>query len=102
MLRIQQSGGIFVFEITAVLSLIAILLNDDTSNYKTVKIAISNFSIIIDTITSVKITFFLFPLLEVHPNAWIFVLSFVFIGNLTILNLIIAILIDLLKTKDEN
>ena len=63
---------------TAVLSLIAILLNDDT------------------------ITFFLFPLLEVHPNAWIFVLSFVFIGNLTILNLIIAILIDLLKTKDEN
>ena len=54
------------------------------------------------SIESYTITFFLFPLLEVHPNAWIFVLSFVFIGNLTILNLIIAILIDLLKTKDEN
>ena len=61
----------------AVLSLIAILLNDDT------------------------ITFFLFPLLEEHPQSWVFVLSFVFIGNLTILNLIIAILIDLLKTKSE-
>ena len=61
----------------AVLSLIAILLNDDT------------------------ITFFLFPLLDEHPQSWVFVLSFVFIGNLTILNLIIAILIDLLKTKSE-
>ena len=61
----------------AVLSLIAILLNDEA------------------------ITFFLFPLLEEHPQSWAFVLSFLFIGNLTILNLIIAILIDLLKTKDN-
>jgi voltage-gated sodium channel len=61
----------------AVLSLIAILLNDEA------------------------ITFFLFPLLEEHPQSWIFVLSFLFIGNLTILNLIIAILIDLLKTKAD-
>ena len=61
----------------AVLSLIAILLNDEA------------------------ITFFLFPLLEEHPQSWAFVLSFLFIGNLTILNLIIAILIDLLKTKDD-
>ena len=56
----------------AVLSLIAILLNDEA------------------------ITFFLFPLLEEHPQSWAFVLSFLFIGNLTILNLIIAILFDLL------
>jgi voltage-gated sodium channel len=61
----------------AVLSLIAILLNDEA------------------------ITFFLFPLLEEHPQSWAFVLSFLFIGNLTILNLIIAILIDLLKTNDD-
>ena len=61
-----------------------------------------NDTIITGTENDDTITFFLFPLLEVHPNAWIFVLSFVFIGNLTILNLIIAILIDLLKTKDEN
>ena len=61
----------------AVLSLIAILLNNDA------------------------LTFFLFPLLEEHPQSWIFVLSFLFIGNLTILNLIIAILIDLLKTKGD-
>ena len=35
-----------------------------------------------------------------RPEAWVFMLSYVFIGKLTILNLIIAILIDLLKARE--
>ena len=62
---------------SAVLSLIAILLANDT------------------------ITYFLYPLMEYHSLSWIYILSYVFIGKLTILNLIIAILIDLLNVKEN-
>ena len=62
---------------SAVLSLIAILLANDT------------------------ITYFLYPLMEHHSLSWIYILSYVFIGKLTILNLIIAILIDLLNVKEN-
>ena len=61
----------------AILSLIAILLSNDT------------------------ITFFLYPLMEHHSMSWIYILSYVFIGKLTILNLIIAVLIDLFNVKGE-
>ena len=61
----------------AILSLIAILLSNDT------------------------ITFFLYPLMEHHSLSWIYILSYVFIGKLTILNLIIAVLIDLFNVKGE-
>ncbi len=61
----------------AVLSLIAILLSNDT------------------------ITFFLYPLMEENPASWLYILSYVFIGKLTILNLIIAILLDILHVKKE-
>ena len=61
----------------AILSLIAILLANDT------------------------ITYFLYPLMEHHSLSWVYILSYVFIGKLTILNLIIAILIDLLNVKEN-
>jgi hypothetical protein len=61
----------------AVLSLIAILLSNDT------------------------ITYFLYPLMEENPASWLYILSYVFIGKLTILNLIIAILLDILHVKKE-
>ena len=61
----------------AVFSLIAILLSNDT------------------------ITYFLYPLMEENPASWLYIFSYVFIGKLTILNLIIAILLDILHLKKE-
>jgi len=47
------------------------------------------------------VTAFYWPLMDSNrPESWLFILSYVFIGKLTILNLIIAILIDLLKARE--
>jgi len=43
----------------------------------------------------------LYPLIEIYSWSWVYILSYVFLGKLTILNLIIAILLDLLHSKNE-
>ena len=107
-----------------VLRLFRILSQPQITKYVP-KIAITNFSIIVNTgikiiyvfgiiiiltyvyamiailLANDTITYFLYPLMEHHSLSWVYILSYVFIGKLTILNLIIAILIDLLNVKEN-
>lgn len=41
------------------------------------------------------------PVMEVHPNAWVFFLPFIIVSSFTVLNLFIAIIVDSMQTMHE-
>ncbi len=106
--RTIQSAGVKILYVTAIIiiltyiyAIIGVLLFGETHPDQWGALGNSVLSLIAILLSNDTITYFLYPLIEIYTWSWIYILSYVFLGKLTILNLIIAILLDLLNSKNE-
>ena len=106
--RTIQSSGVKILYVTAIIiiltyiySIICVLLFGETHPDQWGSLADSVLSLMAILLSNDTITYFLYPLIEIYSWSWVYILSDVFLGKLTILNLIIAILLDLLHSKNE-
>jgi voltage-gated sodium channel len=106
--RTIQSAGVKILYVTAIIiiltyiyAIIGVLLFGETHPDQWGALGNSVLSLIAILLSNDTITYFLYPLIEIYTLSWIYILSYVFLGKLTILNLIIAILLDLLNSKNE-
>ena len=106
--RTIQSAGVKILYVTAIIiiltyvySIIGVILFGETHPDQWGSLADSVLSLMAILLSNDTITYFLYPLIEIYSWSWVYILSYVFLGKLTILNLIIAILLDLLHSKNE-
>lgn len=106
--RTIQSAGVKILYVTAIIiiltyiyAIIGVLIFGETHPDQWGALGNSVLSLIAILLSNDTITYFLYPLIEMYTWSWIYILSYVFLGKLTILNLIIAILLDLLNSKNE-
>jgi len=106
--RTIQSAGVKILYVTAIIiiltyiyAIIGVLFFGETHPDQWGALGKSVLSLIAILLSNDTITYFLYPLIEIYTWSWIYILSYVFLGKLTILNLIIAILLDLLNSKNE-
>jgi voltage-gated sodium channel len=106
--RTIQSAGVKILYVTAIIiiltyiyAIIGVLIFGETHPDQWGALGNSVLSLIAILLSNDTITYFLYPLIEIYTWSWIYILSYVFLGKLTILNLIIAILLDLLNSKNE-
>jgi len=99
-IKILYVTGIIIV-LTYVYAIVGVALYGDTIPAQWGSLGLSVLSLLAILLENNTITIFYWPLMDSNrPEAWVFMLSYVFIGKLTILNLIIAILIDLLKARE--
>jgi len=99
-IKILYVTGIIIV-LTYVYAIVGVALYGETIQENWGSLGLAVLSLLAMLLDNNAVTAFYWPLMDNNrPESWFFILSYVFIGKLTILNLIIAILIDLLKARE--